>query len=364
MTRPTPQRLDPLAGVTAQLFVWALTAAAFALAVSLSIIHRAEYQDRPLLVLALAAMGGACLVTIFASSPRRAPFSDANAGWLHTLCIVAVLLEAAAQWGTNATVRSDWAPIAYALLVLVTGCYRPAREILVMGVVDTLIVGAVTVAGQVAYGSALLPLVYAGLTAGLVLAASVGAATFSHILVDRIVRWREDSREARAELAVTLRSEVREQLREERIALVEAEIGPFLRDLLEQGSADARASERARTLSEALRRELVDEVDGRWLSDLVWRLHDPDGLASYMDETQHATIEAACAALADRRVSARLSRSGDGIRFTLAWDRAGRGRIGPELQALIRAAFPGALVRPNQRLVAVDFAPRTALSEA
>lgn len=363
MTRPTPQRLDPLAGVTAQLFVWALTAAAFILAVTLSLIHRAEYHDGPVLVLALAAIAGACLVTIFASSPRRAPFSYTHAGWLHTLCIIAVLLEAAAQWGTNATVRSDWAPIASALLVLVTGCYRPAREILVMGVVDAVVVGAVTVAGQIAYGSELIPLVYAGLTAGLVLGASVGAATFSHVLVQRLVGWREDSREARADLADTLRDEVREQLREERIALVEAEIGPFLRGLLEQGSADAEASERARTLSEALRRELVDEVDGRWLSDLVWRLHDPDDLSSHMDETQHATIEAACAALADRRVTARLSRSGDGIRFTLAWDRVGRGRIGPELQALIRAAFPGALVRPNRRIIAVDFAPKDALRE-
>ncbi len=357
MSRPTPQELDPLAGVTAQLFVWALTSVAFLLAVTLSIIHRAEYDDEALLVLALAAIAGACLVILFASSPRRAPFSYRDAGLLHTLCLIAVLLEAAAQWGTNATVRSDWAPIAYALLVLVTGCYRPAREILVMGVVDAVVVGAITVAGQIAFGATLNPLVYAGLTAGLVLAATVGAATFSHVLVERLLEWREASREARAELAHTLRAEVREQLREERIALVEAEVAPFLRSILEHGGTDGTDSARARALSDALRRELVGEVDGRWLSDLVARLDDPDGLASHLDETQHATIEAACAALADRQLSARLRRTGDRIRFTLAWGRSGSGRIGPELQALIRAAFPGARVRPSSRIIELEFEP-------
>ncbi|QNO37213.1 hypothetical protein H4J02_12310 [Protaetiibacter sp. SSC-01] len=356
-SRTSAQQLDPLAAVTAQMFVWGLTATAFALAVSLSVIHVAEYNDRPLLVLALLAIAAACLVVILASSPSRAPFTRADAVLLHVLCLAAVLLEAAAQWETNATVRSDWAPLAYALLVLVTGCYRPAREILVMGVVDAFIVGAITVAGQVAFGASLVPLVYAGLTAGPMLAATVGAATFARIIVIRLLEWRDASRGARAELAETLRAEVREQLREERIALVEAEVGPFLRGLLEAGSADAEDAERARALSEALRRELVAEVDGRWLSDLVWRLHDPEGLAGHMDETQHATIEAACAALADRRLSARLSRSGDRIRFTLAWDRTGKRRLGPELQALIRAAFPGALVRPNSRMLDLEFEP-------
>ena len=356
--RTAPQQLDPLAGVTAQVFVWGLVVLAFGLAIVLSIVHRAEYHDQPLLVLALIAISAACLVVIFASAPRRAPFTSSDAGLMHTLCMLAVFLEAAAQWGTNATVRSDWAPLAYALLVLVTGVYRPAREILFMGIIDAFIVGAITVAGQIAYGSSLAPIVYAGLTAGPMLAASVAAASFSRGLVKRLLDWRSASEEARAELAETLRAEVREQLREERIALVEAEVGPFLRGLLEAGSADAKDSERARALSDALRRELVGEVDGRWLSDLVTQLDDPDGLASLMDDTQHATVEAACAALADRHLSARLRRVGGGIRFTLAWHRSGNGRIGPELQALIRASFPGARVHPASRVIEVEFEPR------
>ena len=130
--------------------------------------------------------------------------------------------------------------------------------------------------------------------------------------------------------------------------------GPSVRGA---GRTDAGTAEQARALSDALRRALVEEVDGVWLDDLVERLDDPDGLAARMDDTQRATIEAACAALADRRLSAELARAGDRIRFTLAWDRAGRGRLGPELQALIRAAFPEAQLRPSARTIELAFAP-------
>jgi hypothetical protein len=254
-------------------------------------------------------------------------------------------------------VRSDWAPIAYALIVLPLGCYRPAREVFLGSAIGATVVGAVTVAGQAAWGSSLPPVVYAGLTAGPVLAAGAGAAVFAHVIVGRLRAWRDATREARGELAETVRAEVRGQLREERLALVEADAAPFLRQLLEAGRTDAGTAEQARALSDALRRALVEEVDGVWLDDLVERLDDPDGLAARMDDTQRATIEAACAALADRRLSAELARAGDRIRFTLAWDRAGRGRLGPELQALIRAAFPEAQLRPSARTIELAFAP-------
>ncbi|MGN6274182.1 MAG: hypothetical protein ACTHMQ_13945 [Protaetiibacter sp.] len=356
MGRATAQQLDPLAGVTAQLFVWGFTATAFVTSVALSVIHRAEYHDSAMLSLALAALAVACIVTVIASAPHRAPFTGADAALVHVLCLSAVLLEAGAQWGSDATVRSDWAPIAYALIVLPLGCYRPAREVFGGSVIGATVVGAVTVAGQAAWGSSLPPIVYAGLTAGPVLAAGAGAAVFAHVIVGRLRAWRDATREARSELAETVRAEVRGQLREERLALVEADTAPFLRQLLEAGRADAATAEQARALSDALRRALVEEVDGVWLGDLVERLDDPAGLATHMDDTQRATIEAACAALADRRLSAELARTGDRIRLTLSWDRAGRGRLGPELQALIRAAFPEAQLRPSSRTIELVFA--------
>lgn len=358
MPLSTPQKLDPLAGVTAQMFVWGLAVASMVTAGSLSLIHRHEYRDPFLLGLALLALAAACTVTVLASAPHRSPFTGADAALIHVLCLLAVVLEAIAQWGVNATVRSEWAPIAYALLVLVTGCYRPARQVLAASLVGAAGVAAVTVAGQAAFGSTLPPIVYAGLTAGPVLAAGAGAAAFSHVLVGRLLAWRDATHALRADLADALRAEVREELREERLALVEREVGPFLRELLTAGDADADTAMRAAQLGEALRRALVEEVDGVWLSDLVTRLDDPAGLAEHMDETQRATIEAACAVLADRSVDARLRRTGDGIRFTLTWEPGGRSRLGPELRALIRVAFPGAQLRPASRMLELEFVPR------
>lgn len=353
--RISPQQLDPLAGVTAQAFAWVFAFAAFATAAGLSIVHRIEYHELPVLVGAFAALAAAGTIVILASSPRRAPFTWRAAGSIHILCLTAVFLEAAAQWGTNTAVRSDWAPLALALLVMATGCFRPAVEILAMTAVSATVVGVVTVSGSVASGSPFPPIIYAGLTAGPILAAGVGAAVFSATLVRRLLRWREVTQGARMAAVERMRVRVRDDLRDERLTLIEGEIGPFLRDVLARGEAVDATAESARQLSDQLRRALVDEADGVWLDGVVGELQDEGGLAARMDETQRAAVEAVCTALAGRRARASLERAGRRIRLVLVWDRGGRGRLGPELQAMLRHVFPGASVRPTARRIEVEF---------
>ncbi len=353
--RISPQQLDPLAGVTAQAFAWVFTFAAFATSVGLTLVHRVEYHDLPLLLGAFAALAAAGLVAILASSPRRAPFTWRASVAVHVFCLTAVVLEAAAQWGTNAAVRSDWAPLALALLIMATGCFRPALEILALTAVSASVVAGVTVAGSFAAVSMLPPAVYAGLTAGPILAAGVGAAVFSTTLVRRLQRWRDETRSERLAAVERMRERVRDDLRDERLTLIEGEVGPFLRDLLARGETDEHTAETARQLADQLRRALVEEADGVWLDGVVGELHDPDGLATRMDETQRAAVEAACTALADRRARATLERAGRRIRLVLVWERGGRGRLGPELQAMLRHVFPGASIRPGKRRVEVEF---------
>jgi hypothetical protein len=353
--RHTPQQLDPLGGVTAQTFAWVFTFGAFATAAGLTLTHSEEYHSPPLLLAAFALLVATGAVTVLAARPRSAPFTWRSALAIHLLGLAAVGFEAAAQWGTDTAVRSDWAPLALALFVMVTGCFRPAAEILVSAGASALVVAAVTMAGAAAAELDLPPIVYAGLTAGPLLAAGVGAAAFSATLVRRLLRWRAQTEGERLAAVESIRARVRDDLRDERLLLVESEVGPFLRELLARGETDAADAERARELGEALRRALVAEADGVWLDDLVAELDDPDGLAARMDETQRAAVEAACAALADRGASASLARAGDRIRLTLRWGRGGRGRLRPELQAILRTVFPGARVQPAARLVELEF---------
>ena len=353
--RISPQQLDPLAGVTAQAFAWVFTFAAFATSAGLTLVHRLEYHDLGLLLGAFAALAAAGLIVILASSPRRAPFTWRAAVAVHVFCLVAVVLEAGAQWGSNAAVRSDWAPLALALLVMATGCFRPAVEILVLTAVSATAVAGVTIAGALASESMLPPVIYAGLTAGPILAAGVGAAAFSTTLVSRLQRWRESTRHERLAAVERMRERVRDDLRDERLTLIEGEIGPFLRGLLASGETSDDTAEKARQLADQLRRALVEEADGVWLDGVVDELHDPGGLAARMDETQRAAVEAACTALADRRSRATLERAGRRIRLVLVWDRGGRGRLGPELQAMLRHVFPGASIKPVKRRVELEF---------
>ena len=133
------------------------------------------------------------------------------------------------------------------------------------------------------------------------------------------------------------------------------EVGPFLRGVLDAGQLTAADAERARLLGDALRRALVEEADGVWLGDLVSELRDPEGLAAHMDDTQRAVVEAACASLAHRRTTATVSRDAGSARFILTWTRGGGGRLGPELQAMMRMVFPGARVHPGARRIELEF---------
>lgn len=354
-SRVSPQQLDPLAGVTAQAFAWVFVFAAFATAAGLTLVHRAEYHEMMLLLGAVVMLAAAGTIVILASSPRRAPFTWRAAGAVHLLCLGAVVLEAAAQWGTNTAVRSDWGPLALALLVMATGCFRPAVEILGMASVGVVVVATVTMLGAEASDAMFPPVIYAGLTAGPLLAAAVGAAAFSATLVRRLLRWRDATQGARLEAVERMRLRVRDDLRDERITMIEGEIGPFLRDVLARGEAVEGTADAARQLADQLRRALVEEADGVWLDGVVAELHDEAGLAARMDGTQRAAVEAACTALADRRARATLERSGRSIRLVLVWDRGGRGRIGPELQAMLRHVFPGARVRLAARRIELEF---------
>lgn len=358
LARISPQQLDPLAGVTAQAFAWVLSFAAFATAIGLTAVHRAEYHQLPLLLGAFVALAAAVLIVFLASSPRRAPFTWRAATAIHLFCLTAVALEAAAQWGTNTAVRSDWGPLALALLVIATGCFRPAVEILAMTAVSATFVAATTITGAFASPSALPPLIYAALTAGPILAAGVGAAVFSATLVSRLVRWRDATRDERLVAVERMRVRVREDLRDERLTMVEEEVGPFLRELLARGATDESTAASARQFADQLRRALVDEVDGVWLDGVVAELHDAGGLATRMDGTQRAAVEAACTALADRRTRATLERAGRRIRLVLVWERDGRGRLGPELQAMLRHVFPGARMQLRARRVELEFDER------
>jgi len=355
--RSTPQQLDPLGGVTAEAFTWVYTVGSVAAAVGMSLRHRDEYHHAALLLLAFACFAASAITVLLASAPRRAPFGTRSAVLAYTFSLAAVVFESTAQWGSDGAARSDWAPLVLALLLVVMGSFRPAVELLVVTGVGVVLVGVLTGVNSVASAAEQPPLVYAGLTAGPVLATGLASAAYSATLVRRLQAWREATRGRRQRAVEQLRVRVRDDLRDERLTLVEGEVGPFLRGLLARGATDAADAERARRLGDALRGALVAEADGVWLGDLVDVLDDPHGLAGRMDETQRAALEAACTALAGRHTTASLTGAGAAVRCTLRWERGGRGRVGPEVQAILRAVFPGARVTPERRRLVIEFLP-------
>ncbi|OJX65536.1 MAG: hypothetical protein BGO95_10780 [Micrococcales bacterium 73-13] len=348
--RWTPQRLDPLGGVTAQAFAWAFGLGALGTAVVVSATGWAGYQAG-WLIAALLALVAAVGVTLRSSAPRLAPFSIGSVIALHLLGLAAVVLEAIARTDTSS--GPGWSPAALALLVMVTASFRPATEILVASAASGVVVAVIlslTAADPVASR-----IESAAVGAVPVLSAGAGAAAFSLVLVRRLLAWRDETARSRRAETLRMRAEAREDLRLHRLGVVEHDIQPFLLGVLRSGGVDAVMTEEARRLAGELRVLLAEHRDEVWLSDLVRTFVDPDRLAARMDETQRAAVEALCTALADRAPQATLQRRGARATLALSWG-SGRGALGPELLAMTRHVFPGARITPAAGRIEVDFA--------
>ncbi|HWL01846.1 MAG TPA: hypothetical protein VNQ52_05665 [Microbacteriaceae bacterium] len=350
--RVTPQQLDPLGGVTAQAYAWVLGLGALGMALVVSAIQWPATAPG-WLIAAIVPLAGAVAVALWASAPQRAPFTWRSAVLMHVLALCAVWLEAASRWGIDAAPSWGWGPLALALLIIVTGSFRPAIEVAIESLAATIAVFGIAYAAGAASGTE--PIAAATIAAMPVLCVGAGATAYSAVLVRRLLAWREDTSRSRRAEALRLREQAREELRTHRLGLVEREIEPFLRSLLAAGSSDAAAAAEARRLAGELRALLTDQREQAWLSELVGELTDPDRLAARMDETQRAAVEALCAALGRRAPRAVLRRQGARGVLVITWER-GPGRLGPELLAMARHVFPGTRIALTARRIELGFA--------
>lgn len=284
----TPQRLDPLGGVTAQYFTWSVALVAIIVACVQSVRHAGDINSAALEGLALLCIAAAAAVVMDGSSPRRFPFGRARHASVHLLALIAIVLDRASRSAGEGQ-SAAWGAVCLAILLMTIGSYRPAPEIVLFSLASSLAVAATTIgfAGDLTAGQSA---VFAIDRAAPIAAVGLGAAAFSRTLVARLTVWQRGSDERAATTREAIRAELLAEVSRDRQELIEHRVGPFLQELLDRGTVTPADIARARGLATALRRTMLAEARRSWLDDLADTVEDPDHLAERMTPEQRTAF--------------------------------------------------------------------------
>jgi hypothetical protein len=290
----SPLQLDPLGGVTARLITVTCVPLATVVAVLMSAANWSQVTAPALQVAALLVLVAASVTMLVATSPYRASLGRGLTALIWALLLLATMLDVASQWGGNTSVRDDWGPIAFAIVILMMGSYRSAHEILWLTLVSGLAlvaIGVIEVAGLFS-GAPARYIISPLIVAAPVIATGAGAAAFSRTLVVRLLAWRGTAASAQRDAIDDLRSGLVPSVRAERLELLNAEVVPFLRSIVESRELGAEDSDRARELAGGLRAMMTPEVGANWLESMVDELVDPEQLAERMVNEQRGSLSA------------------------------------------------------------------------
>lgn len=292
MRNDTAQELDPLGGITARLFAIGAVAVALVVAYSMSVITAEQTNNVGLEIAALAAITAAGAYYIRAASPFRAPFPRSAHAAVCLLALLAVVLESAAQWGTNPVVRDDWGPIALAILTLTFGSWRPGWEILAGTIVGAVVIGTLAYVQADHFAAQVPAIVFAVLPATPLLATGAAASAFSRSLVSTLLDWRSGASGPQASVVAVDRPQ---PARASHLVHLDEQVYPFLERVAGEPQVTAADGERARVLARELRTLLVLDAERSWLSRIARDVDDRRRFAERMGEAQRGVVRAVVA---------------------------------------------------------------------
>jgi len=340
MTERTPQELDPLGGITARLVVIAAGIFAVVAAVVMSIVGASQISSVPLAIAAILVLVATVVAFVRATSAFRPPLGLGTHFLVFGGSLLAVLLNALSQWGTNTYVRDDWGPVAMAIVIFSLGSYRAWPELLGSAVVSAVALAALAIAES---GSLTTPVplgVYALAAATPVLASGVAAAAFSATLVEILTAWRAGLGAGKPTTPARTTAVLADAAALSHLGYLHGEVIPFLESIAEVGEVGERDGPRARALSAELRALMVLDAEQSWAEELVDDLDDPAHLAARLSPGQRGSLRALVAHL-------RGAESGRDIRLVLRADGSGTltARLAPGSNPRVRLAPFVAVVR-------------------
>jgi len=289
----TAQQLDPLGGITARYFAIGAAVCAIAFSIGMSVSTFDQVDSPALEIVALLLMVGAGAHYVRATSPFRAPFRRVDHVLVYTFGVGAVVLSAAAQWGSNLVVRDDWAPIALAILTFTLGSWRPGWEILLCAGIASLLVAAIAISQAGTFSADVPYPVFGIITAAPLLASAAAASAFSNSLVRTLLSWRTvATAEATMVVAGPPAPLPGDHPQPRHLDYLDAQVVPFLTGLSLQEALSDVEVDQARRFADELQRLIAEDSAQSWLSQLEPTAYDPLKLAGLMDADERGFVSA------------------------------------------------------------------------
>jgi hypothetical protein len=306
----TPQQVDPLGALSAGPLTMLASVASAVYAVALTAVSREDVVSWVCALAALAALVAAGAVLMVFSRPSRAPFRRRYVVIMTALLAATAVLSGASTAGHNTMVRDDWVPVAVGVLVLGLAPYRPGREIAIVGIALTVVVGGVIALEGPSFTTGLPTALYVVVAVTPVLALSLAGATFSATFVTLVDRWIERAASYRRASTDGLRASIARSVQQDRVTILNRDVVPFFTRLIESGEVTAVDSTRARAIAETLRGTMVAEADRSWLEHLLTAssvavrgvVDDPEHVAGEMASDHRTALRALIVAFADTGV--------------------------------------------------------------
>lgn len=304
----TRQQLDPVGALPTRVLSVLIAGGAFAYGVAMTLRTADQIVNPTLSVLALAWLAAATITVSVATSPRRAPFTQATHVAVQLLAMGAIALSAASQWGANSFIQDDFGSISLGLLILAMGVYRPAKELASIGALAAIYVGFITLVQVPSLATHVPGASFVLVAMTPVLALSFGSAAFSHQLVGELERWQQRSATSVAKATSRLTMGITQSVRQDRLKILDRDVFPFFNAILSKETLSQDDRLRARKIAESIRALMVAEADRTWLEVVAGEdgvmpgeMHrsvvDVGGRATHMVPAQRTVLRALIVAL-------------------------------------------------------------------
>lgn len=373
MTREsTVQQLDPIGGRAAEPLTVTAAVAIVAFAVIMTVVNAPDIDYPGLAILALAIVGLVAALLVYQSMSLRAPLTRTTHLVLLTLAMVALVLNSVSTGPTNDYLRDDWGPPVVGLLLLALCPYRPPRELAGFGTLAAIFTGFLVVARIDSYQVDAPAFVFVVVAITPIVAMCYGGATFSSVLIRMMRRWQWGASSAVRAIASERLESITRSVQQDRVTILNRDVVPFFAHVLAADHITDADRDRAREISDAIRRVMVAEADRSWLAAALDQLPDSltnpialtdaEQLADGMTIEQRASLRAAILAIAGSTAlqpgtfAVELTRRAAAVQVVMRarFTRTVRTEIEPYL-AVLRVLFTGLAISYTKPTLTVRF---------
>ena len=288
----TVQQRDPIAALIARSASFLAAIAVPLFAAGTTWFGRDSIESPALALLALFFVVLASVDLVVQSSPLRAPLTSHTHAIVVGSALVALLLSALSMGESDAYLRDDWGGPVVGLFIVALAPYRPARELLVSGVLSAIFAGFIAVVQSDSFVTVAPVGGFVIVAVTPIIAMSLAAAAFVTVLVRSLDRWRVRADRAFTAMTGERGESIARSVQQDSVTVLNQEVVPLFTALLDGALVDDSTRERARQISAEVRALMIADVDCTWLESVVDQVgNGVPGAASTVVRDEHRLAE-------------------------------------------------------------------------